>query len=453
MPNAIPLVVLLALGLAVQAVAGQPPSDRARDNPVRGPAIALPSYPPGPCDTADVLTLIGKDGPFAKAPKHGAAMIRARIATCNAVINGYIAQLPTPPPALSPIAQNPPSLPVLPPPPQPTPFPTSPANCSPLQTDDPVRAYSVLGYCSGWIARNVSSPAPLPSATPPLIGFHTPSPVARGAWTKAVYVMALAGDAPTSAQISLQLADDLRDGRRIPTAQTRDIYTGRVVDYRVLAEPTWTLAQYQQQCFQDSSTAGAIVVLQPGVQTSSYNLLFSTSWTALSLQAIVLDCEPTNTAYVNNAAYITYITHVRTGIGRRYSVSLATMLGILAGILAVHPTRTMNYTVASPNPLPPGTAYNSGYTTGTNQGVGIVAAAGVAGLTPLETQNVGQGPGVDAQTAGAMAKVLPELLRDLLKPCRSKADEPSPVPSAVPTLAPLEPFATQCVWFAKPTGS
>jgi hypothetical protein len=174
--------------------------------------------------------------------------------------------------------------------------------------------------------------------------------------------------------------------------------------------------------------------------------LFSASWTALTLQAIVVDCEPTNTAYVNNSAFITWMTHVRTGTGRRYSVSLSTMLGILAGVLAVHPTRSTTYTVAPPSPLPPGTTYQSGYTTGTNQGVGVVAAAGVAGLTPLASTNVGQGPGPDAQTAGAMARVLPELLRDILKPCGKEGLRD---PAALP-FTPLEPFATQCRWFAKP---
>jgi hypothetical protein len=121
------------------------------------------------------------------------------------------------------------------------------------------------------------------------------------------------------------------------------------------------------------------------------------------------------------------------------------MLGILAGVLAVHPTRTTTYTVSTPNPLPPGTTYESGYTSGTNQGVGVVAAAGVAGLTPLASTNVGQGPGGDAQLAGAMARVLPELLQDLLKPCKDGRWDPSALP-----FTPIEPFATQCRWFAKP---
>jgi hypothetical protein len=77
----------------------------------------------------------------------------------------------------------------------------------------------------------------------------------------------------------------------------------------------------------------------------------------------------------------------------------------------------------------------------------VVAAAGVAGLTPLATTNIGQGTGVDAQTAGAMAKVLPNLLKDLLKPCKDGTFDQTTLP-----FVPLEPFATQCRWFAKPPG-
>jgi hypothetical protein len=412
------------------------------------PTDAVVTYPPGPCDTSDVLALIGKGGPLATSPKSADAMIRGRIASCNEIIAKYLAGLPTAAPTPAAVAHNIAGLPSLPPFPAPPPAPTPPPNCAPSSSGDPLRQFQVLAYCTGWVTRNVTAPVAAPTVTAAPVVFHTPSTVA-GKWTKAVYVLALASDAPTSAQIALQVADDLRDERfrfAAPHPAPTDPYTGRDVDYEVLAEPTWTLAQYQQQCLVDSSTAGAIVVLQPGSQSSSYNLLFSASWTALTLQAIVVDCEPTNTAYVNNSAFITWMTHVRTGTGRRYSVSLSTMLGILAGVLAVHPTRSTTYTVAPPSPLPPGTTYQSGYTTGTNQGVGVVAAAGVAGLTPLASTNVGQGPGPDAQTAGAMARVLPELLRDILKPCGKEGLRD---PAALP-FTPLEPFATQCRWFAKP---
>ena len=224
----------------------------------------------------------------------------------------------------------------------------------------------------------------------------------------------------------------------VPVGQSalpvKDIYSNRVVRYAVVAAPTWNLAQYQQQCFNDPSTSGAIVAVQPGTQTSSFNLLFQASWTALNVQLMVLDCEPTNTAYINNAAYITWLSHVRTGTGRRYSFNLATALGLLGGYLALESARTTTSTVTKPHPTPvPGSSYESQYTIGNNQGSGAVGVVGVAALTPLSA--LGQGPSTDAQTAGAMAKVLPRLIDDLMWTCTK--DKPGYTSFPEP----------QCQWF------
>jgi hypothetical protein len=399
--------------------------------------IVESAYPPGPCDSSDVLGLLGKDGLLRGAPKHATALIKARIAECKAVMAKYFAGLPTPPPTLPPIVTawpGPVPLPALSPP---TPFPTAPAACDNSSTNDPMRAYAALDYCTGWITRYVSSPPPAVSPTPQPIAVHTPPAKSSVLWNKVVYVMALASDAPTSAQVALQLTDELRT-RRLARGPVPDPYAPQFnVQYNFVAQPTWTLAQYQQQCFSDPSTAGAIVALQPSTQSASYNVLFSASWTKVGLEAIVLDCEPTNTAYVNNAAYITWISDVHTNTGRRYSFALASALAVLSAIVTLHPTRSTTYTTVPPSPLPAaGTSYQTGYSSGTNQGVGLTAAAGVAALTPLASTNIGQGPGPDAQTAAAIQKDMKVLLPDLVSACTR--------------TTPAQPFnlsPTQCQWF------
>ncbi len=394
------------------------------------------------CDASDALSLIGKDGVLQTKPDVAAMMFRARIATCNQIIKKYIEALPPEAPS---IAQLPAGMAALP---TPTPRPVAPSGCSAGgighdTSDERLKLYSVLTFCTAWIARNIPSPTPA-TATPQPIALHGPDTQSSQPWTKIIYILATASDASVSAQIALQFANDLRSPRiqptpspGAPTKVLKDVYTGIPVKYIVMAEPSWTVQQYQQQCFNDPSTAGAIVAVQPGSQTSSFNLLYSTSWTALSLQAMIVDCEPTNTAYTNGASYVVALSHVRTGTGKRVSFSLSTALGFLAGILAVHPNRTSSYAVVAPSPLPsPGGSYQTGYSVGSNQGLSAAAAVGVAALTPLASTNFGQGASIDAQVAGGMAIALPGLIDDLMTPCNYDDHEPN---STIPM--------PQCQWF------
>lgn len=413
--------------------------------------VEIPTYPQGPCDPSDVLGLIGKDGQLHSAPKHATLMINARIDECTVIIEKYIAALPTMAPNSVPIITQKfyPSLPALT---TPTPRPTSPPECKPFdrkQLPTLVQAYAVLDYCYGWISRYVSSPAPAPSPTPQPIVFHTPPAGATSVWRKNIYILALASDAPTSAQLSLQLTNELRT--RYSSAAARDLYIAeRSVEYGVIAEPTWTLSQFQQQCFSDSSTAGAIVATQPGSKSASWNALLGASWTAVGFQTLVLDCEPTNTSYVNNAAYITWVSQVNTATARRYSFSLASALAILESFLVFHPTHSDTYAVATPNPLPsPPASYKTGYTTSSNQqGSGVIAAAGVAALTPLSQTSIGQGLSLDAQMAKAIQRdIITHVLPDMFDHCKwdAQSSHPTTTMTSIPTL----PSADQCKWFSK----
>ncbi len=404
-------------------------------------AIAIPAYAAGPCDASDVLNLIAKDGPMNKAPKHANDLLKARIAECNAIIDKYLRALPTPMPTPSALITKFAGLPALP---APTGAPTSPPGCRPLLgKPELMQTYATLDYCAGWITRYVASPTPGTTPTPAPIVFHTLAPHTAGTWLKTVYVLALASDAPSSAQISLQLANELRN--RHKPLMAKDLYLPEQdVQYQIVAAPAWTLAQYQQQCFADPSTAGAVVVTQPGTQSSAWNALLSASWTAVGFQTLTLDCEPTNTSYINNAAYITSVSNVNTATARRYGFSLASALAVLEGFLVFHPTHTDTYTVATPNPLPTApAAYKTQYTTSSNQqGAGVVAAAGVAALTPLSQTTLFQGPGPDAQFAKAVqGNVLKQVLPDLFGKCTPRTPG-----SAAPGSGSI-PQADQCTWF------
>jgi len=420
---------------------------------VAGSLAASQAKPPTPiapfggaaCNTTDIVTMLGKNGVLHNDQHKAMLLIQARVAACKSAINQYIAGLPPSPI----IAKNPPGLPPLP---TPSPAVTLPPGCSvskPGTTTpswDPIQLYSALTYCVSWIASNVPSPAP-GTPTPQPIGFHTPTPKSADPWSKAVYVLALASDPLVSAQVALQLANDLREPKMHPDLRVGenptpvpDIFSNRLVSYHVIAEPTWTLAQYQQQCFNDPSTAGAVVALQPGTVSSLFSLLINISQTNVNMQLIVLDCEPTNTSYVNNAAYITYVSHVRTRPGVRVSASLAQLLGGFALYFAFKPSTTITYKTKPETPIPPGTTYQSQKQVANNLSNVGVAAVGVAGVSSFGA--MGEQPSADAQSAGAISALLPELIKDLMWPCTQL--RPGDSSFAQP----------QCDWFsARPPGS
>jgi len=407
----------------------------------------------GPCATTDLIKLVAPGGPLQHHIGIAVEIVDTRIRGCAAVIKRYlnsVAKAQAIAPVVTPQWQT--ILPSLSPPP----IIGDPDECS---TNGEVgnnikswaRSYSTLSYCIDWIAQNIpggSSASAAPTSSPPPLLYH---PVNVGNTNeKLVYVLALATDAPTSAQLSLKLANELK-GKLGAT----DPYTGKTVDYRILAEPTWGVAQYQQQCQADSTTAGAIVVLPPSSQSASWNVLLAASWTSIGMQIMVLDCEPTNTAYANNRAFLTWISKVDTGTGRRYNFSLSTALAITNGILTVIPNQTTTFTTVAGRLPPPGYSYQTGYTKTTNQGAGLVAAAGASLLNPIASTSLGQGSGtsgIDAQTAEAIRQalihvVVPELKASCAIPTPTPSPDPSGSPSPSPTPAPTPRLAeNQCNW-------
>ncbi|MBV8281650.1 MAG: hypothetical protein JO347_06240 [Candidatus Eremiobacteraeota bacterium] len=366
-----------------------------------------PDYGLGPCATSDVLTMIGKDGVLDGDVKNSSALILARLHQCQYILNNYVASLPSTPPTIQ--ARSPFANLVVS-----TPKPTVPPECiqTPSAHNDPARLYSMLAFCSGVVA---SIPSPTPS--PPI-----PYKASRG--YKIIYALGLAGDAPTSAQISWRLAYSLKNAleNKYPEGSTPPpdpyIEGDHPVRYAVAAAPSWTLAQYQQQCSSDSSTAGAIAMLQPGTDNPNFNALaVFLSTTRVRAQAIVLDCEPTNTAYTNSASYVTWVSDFYENTGTRWSIPLATLLSAAAAYLIFHPNTSTMYTVAPPASVSPQQSYESGSTTMTNSGAGAIAAAGVAALTPFSSTNVLAAPAPDSQAARAIEKDVNSLMDDLAYSC------------------------------------
>lgn len=404
--------------VGIAAASGQAtPARRAAAQHSPTPSIAFAAV----CDTSDVIAMLGRTGPLGRSPAAGIALLQQRIGQCKSTINKFLAGLSAP----VIIARNPPGLPALPPPtPNPT-FPTKCSSASPNSGDanlDEAALYSTLTYCVKWIAAYAGSPASS-TPTPQPLNFHTPPPGSGLPWQKAVYVLALASDANTAAQTSLQLANNLRSHAMhpdLPPGQSAppqaDLYSDRLVRYNIVAEPGWKLTDYQQACFNDPSTAGAIVALQPGSQSNAINaIVYGQSYSNVNMQLLVLDCEPTNTAYVNNAAYIVWLSHVRSGYGPRRYLNLSTLLGALAIALAFQSTKVTTYELGLPKHLKHGTTYEENYTVTSAGSTETTAAVGVA--SAFTSANIGQAPSPDGQITSAIESVLPELVDDLMWTC------------------------------------
>jgi hypothetical protein len=419
-PRTIALRSFAVLLVAIALAAGSGQATPAPQKAVKKPAEA-PSPFPAICDTSDLVLLLGRNGPLGRTPEAGIALLQQRIGNCKSTMEKFIAGLSAP----VIIARNPPGLPPLA---TPSPNPTFPSDCS-SKLPDPDDAelseaalYSTLTFCVKWIAKNAAASASS-TPTPQPLSFHTPPPGSNLPWVKVVYVLSLASDANVAAQTSLQLANNLRSPPMHPDLHSGvdptpqpDLYSDRAVLYKVVAEPAWKLTDYQQACFNDPSTAGAIVALQPGSQTNAINaIVYGQSFTNVNMQLMLLDCEPTNTAYVNNAAYIMWLSHVRVGFGTRRYVNLSTLLGALAIGLAFHSTKETTYNLRRPKDLKHGESFEKSYTVTSPGSAESTAAVGIA--SAFTSTNIGQSSSADGQTASAIESVLPQLVNDLMWPC------------------------------------
>jgi hypothetical protein len=489
----------------------QAPATSGNATPSASPATRTPPpSAPQVCDISDLQPLLARGGYLHDYPEQAWKLMDHRLAGCRSMMQAYRSSLPTesPSPSSSGSSSSPQTkkdanlgdyydLPTPKPSEKPTP-PTSectlPSQPKPFSTADAVHAYDVLSICSQWVARYIPSAAPAesPSANPTPPGLHlaptfapASGPQSPELEQKVVYVLALASDAPTSAQIALQLASDLQSMYPTQKQVPRVSYDHKRVVYVPIPEPTWTLAQYQQQCFSDSTTAGAIVVLQTGTETRSWDVVVGTgSRIRVRLGAVVLDCEPTNAAYTNNAAYVTWISPVvaqSSGgfLGGFTGFPLNSLVAVAAGILAFQPSRTENFTYATAPPQPGSTtAYETGYSTTSNSGIGLVAGTTAAALAPVQSTTLGVSPGTDQLTADSVKNdLLYGLIPAMHDYCYNRADRsdpvevppltptpsptssllpgarstltptPTPTPTPISAQKPSPPPMTQCAWF------
>ncbi len=395
----------LSLALAPQGISAAKSSDKGTMAPPR-------AYTSGICDASDVMSGLigGKTSLFYGASRHAVAFLKARIYVCAAIIKAW--QLAVPPPKVIITKMTLPDAPAA---------PASP--CKPSSVEEPNYEYAVLQSCVAYIKNYVSTSA---TATPaPISGELVPpsnhEDAKQNHWYKNIYVMALASDAPTSAQISYRLKSALLDKASLK-ADEEDPYLDVKDDFKLVAAPAWTLVNLQNQCFSDPATAGAIVALQPSQQGNTFNFVLMNTWTVLAWQTVVISCEPTNNAYIDNAAYIRWVTRIESGRANSFSMSLTWALGAMAGVQAFNPTRTTSYVFTSPQPsLPPGQSYPTGYSIGVpSNETGALAAAGLAALTQVNgsnAPNLFQGNEADGQVASAIAAAVPKVAIDILAPC------------------------------------
>jgi len=374
----------------------------------------------GPCDTIGVLTLISRDHIFQQWQRDLKKLINGRISTCRSVYEKYITSVPT---LASPLPPNPRQLPT------PAPRPTMPPGCTNTE-GSVIELYARLAGC---VAAVKDIPAPAASSTPTPLPFKL-----ADRSSKTIFTIALAADAPTSAQLALKVASELNPMLK----GTHDPFTDEAVDYVAVAAPTWTIAQYQQQCASDPATAGAVVVLPPGLQSGSYNaLVISRSWTATTVQVWGLTCQPTDVTNKARTSYVTWVSKVDESTGQgRFSFPLATALAVASGLAAFHPVHNLStantYSIATPAASPaPGTVIptqiqtTNGTSTNTSNFIGLTAAS--AALAPLSSLSIGQASAVDAQTASAATNTIAAILGELNSTCPDQLG---------PNVAP------QCYW-------
>jgi hypothetical protein len=407
----------------------------------------------GPCDASDIELGMRRGGVLRDNPVETLSLVQKRLAECQRIVAFYAATHP----AATPSAPKITAFAVATPAPKLFPivptcaFTGSGGSDRKSALTDAVTAFGVLSSCAQWIARYVSAPAAAGAAAPTPPPTRLSTTPKTGRIRKVVYILALASDALMSAQVSLQFAEELRKQMITESDPQRFSYDQSSVVYVPVAAPTWTIAQYQQQCAADSSTGGAIVVMQPSTQSSSWNFIITGNWTAAGLQAMTLDCEPVNTAYTDNAAYITWFSTPQVNAGTRYGFSLSTALAVLAGLLALAPNKTVNYTTIPP-PLAPGSTYQSGYSTSKNQGLGQAAAIGVAALQPVSATTLLQGPGTDAQAAASIHRdIVRGLLPTMKTYCADNVDTPIPSPTPTPTPTPAPPRTPPTTVLATPS--
>ena len=421
---------------------------------------------PGPCDNSDLLSLGASPSSVLFRDKVAVRRILlGRIAACRAALDLYTKSLPGSP---SVIVIYPAKLPTPQPPATPPPDCVTPSKPQErILNDDVNYRYAVLTECVAFL-KSVAAAVPSVSPSPSPLGFrllpqptsdplgHTPPPLSPSVLRQVVYVLALATDAPTSAQISLKLASRL-DPLLTHDGTALEPYTGRSAAYRAIAEPTWTVAQYQQQCQSDPSTAGALIALPPGTQSGAANgLIWSWSWTVVDIQVLVADCEPADRYFQSRTSYITGTTNLDSAKGGRGGVPLASLLAIITGVTAlrpVHQTGTMDtYTaapsLASPNPgsTQLTSIVKSDSTTTNNNANSLIVAS--SALSTISSTSIGQSAATDAQISAAVTHVIPQIISDLQAPCvgqqpRQLVVPAHPVNVTVPSPVPLP---MQCYW-------
>jgi hypothetical protein len=173
-----------------------------------------------------------------------------------------------------------------------------------------------------------------------------------------VFTMAL-GDPATSGKIAVIMANRLRDNGKRNLGPVRS-------DAWIVPEGSWTLADYLDQCKQDSEhTRGAFIVLPPSGANSSENYiaLLRTS-TDVTLSIMVAECHPTAAAPAPSASApapvatsardgetsVVWASYAQSGKYGRTQIEFFPLAVLTSVYLAFSPQRTYQTTTTTVYP-------------------------------------------------------------------------------------------------------
>jgi hypothetical protein len=223
-----------------------------------------------------------------------------------------------------------------------------------------IAAFSVAAGAVG-TPRADAQNAPGTGAAP----VKTPDPTIRFAHD-VVFTIVLGSDTPTDSKIAVALAARLK-------SKARNDLGLPVKNAWIVPEGSWSLADYLQQCAQDSHTQGAFIVLPPSSAAASDNwIVLLQNTTTVSFSIMIAQCDhsgsppvadwvagpppPSPAPRPGDNASVVWVSNPSKGKFGRSQVEIFPLAVLTSIYLAFAPQRTYQTTTTvaypAPNPLP-----------------------------------------------------------------------------------------------------
>jgi hypothetical protein len=299
-------------------------------------------------------------------------------------------------------------------------------------------------YIAGSPLSRAAADAPPPREPGPNLSvLHYAEPV--------IYTLSLSNDSTANARIATALAHQMNRLYQNP-------------HLFIPAPAGWGLNDFLNQCAQDKSTRGAVLVMPPSIVSGTQgHVLFRTSYSDVGLFAMATNCDQTSNSTVvwrsefhsNGSTAVTY-------------TFFYPLLAALALYVAIAPTKAYATTTTHPFPAPtkiPSNGYISGVqqqTTTTINGSGTSSiTSGLVGSSENYVNNATQVSLTDPVSLNAAVMTLRDVAKDLATYCGKSLDllgkDPPPVanswfrasaaPAAAGVAAPaLFDPANVCTW-------